>query len=111
MVPKLAAFSGPPQSVTAGLQVLHQAGRHIDLTRLKCDIFPADLTGVDLQGAILGHAALPGASLETATLNGANLNNANVDSTDFTHHAVLTGAHFSRPDRSSSHFRPPLGST
>ncbi|HEX9537111.1 MAG TPA: pentapeptide repeat-containing protein [Streptosporangiaceae bacterium] len=111
MVPKLAAFSGPPQSVTAGLQVLHQAGRHIDLTRLKCDIFPADLTGVDLHGADLGHAELPGASLESANLKGANLNNANLDSTDFTHHAVLTGADFSGADISSAGFRGSVGLT
>jgi hypothetical protein len=110
-VPKLAAFSGPPQSVIAGLQVLHEARHRIDLNRLKCDVFPADLTGIDLSGAYLEYAELPGASLESANLEGAHLNNSYLDTTDFTHHAAVTGADFAGADISSAGFRGSVGLT
>lgn len=110
-VPKSGAFSGPPQSVTAGLQVLHEARRHIYLTRLKCDVYPADLAGVDLRGADLESAELPGASLQGANLKGAHFNNAYLGTTDFTHGAILTDADFTGADISSAGFRGSIGLT
>jgi hypothetical protein len=110
-VPKLAAVSGPPQSVIAGLQVLHQARYRIDLSHLKCDAFPADLTGIDLRGAHLEYAELPGASFESANLKGAHLNNSYLDTADFTHRAVLTGTDFNGADISSAGFRGSIGLT
>jgi Pentapeptide repeats (8 copies) len=107
---KESVVPGPPQSVIAGLMVLHHARRRIDLTSLKCDV-SADLSNVDLSGAYLNYARLSGASLEGANLEGAHLNSANLDHTDFTHRAVLTGADFTCADVSSTGFRGSVGLT
>jgi hypothetical protein len=110
-VPKAGAASGPPQSVIAGLRVLHQAGHQIDLTRLKCDGPAADLTGADLSHADLQHADLSGANLEGANLEGASLNNAHLDHTDFTRRANLAGADFTCADVSATGFEDSAGLT
>jgi hypothetical protein len=105
------AKPGPPQSVTAGLQILHHAKRYINLTRLQCGTYPADLSGADLSGVDLSYANLSGASLQRAKLNGARLNCATLLTTDFTHGANVGDVKFTGADISDAGFQGSTGLT
>jgi hypothetical protein len=109
---KKAVASGPPQSVTAGLQVLRDAGRKVDLSHLSCESNPAiDLVGVNLTDAHLEQAHLSGVNFEGATLTGAHLAGAILIETNFTHHTDLTGADLTGADITKAGFENALGLT
>ncbi len=101
--PGATPFVGPPQSVITALQVLHDDQRKIDLRHLRgCD--GSDLYGVDLTNADLTGAHLTGVTFEAAKLNGVNFHCANLYTTNFTHDADVSGAHFDGADITNDGF-------
>jgi len=85
--------SGPPLSVSTGMQVLHgqlsQPSRRIDLSGLNCEhphtnpSGAVDLFGADVHQANLRNTHLSGVNLEHANLTDADLTGAVLDDTDF----------------------------